>query len=57
MLRHLVEAKDLTLSEVAKQTGIAISTLSAILAKKRSLNLTHIQALAPYFNVRPAVFL
>jgi HTH-type transcriptional regulator / antitoxin HigA len=57
MLKHLLEAKDVTLSEVAQKTDIAVSTLSAILSKKRPLNLTHIKALAPYFGVRPAVFI
>jgi HTH-type transcriptional regulator/antitoxin HigA len=57
MLKHLIEAKNVTLSEVAAKTDIALSTLSAILAKKRVLNLTHIKALAPYFGVQPGVFI
>jgi HTH-type transcriptional regulator/antitoxin HigA len=57
MLQHLLEAREATLSEVADRTGIALSTLSAVLNNKRNLNLTHIQALAPYFGVEPAVFL
>ena len=57
MLRHLIEAREATLSEVAAATGIAVSTLSAVLAKKRKLNLAHIGVLAPYFGVRPGVLL
>jgi HTH-type transcriptional regulator / antitoxin HigA len=56
MLRHLTEARDATLSEVAQATGIALSSLSAILTGKRQLNRKHIQALARYFGVEPGVF-
>ena len=56
MLRHLIEAREATLSQVAQATGIAISTLSAILSKKRHLNRKHIETLAPYFGVEPGVF-
>jgi len=58
MLRHLIDARDATLSEVAKATGISLSTLSAILNKKgRKLNLEHVRVLAPYFGVEPGAFL
>ncbi len=61
MLRYLIDQREVTLSEVAQATGVAVSTLSDILnqkaARKRKLNLDHIQALAPYFGVEPAVFL
>jgi HTH-type transcriptional regulator/antitoxin HigA len=56
MLRHLMEARGATLSEVAEATGIALSTLSAIWTGKRQLNRKHIQALASYFGVEPGVF-
>jgi HTH-type transcriptional regulator / antitoxin HigA len=57
MLRHLVEAREATLSDVAEATGVALSTLSSVLKGKRKLNLDHIRRLAPYFGVKPAVFL
>ena len=57
MLRYLIEQRGVTLSRVAKATGIVVSTLSAILAGKRQLNLDHIRALAPYFGVEAEVFL
>jgi HTH-type transcriptional regulator/antitoxin HigA len=57
MLRHLIEARDVKLSEVAVATGIALSTLSSVLTGKRHLNRTHIEKLAPYFGVQPGVFL
>jgi HTH-type transcriptional regulator/antitoxin HigA len=57
MLRHLIEARELTLSHVAAKTGIAVSTLSSVLGGKRQLNRRHIETLAPYFHVAPGVFL
>jgi HTH-type transcriptional regulator / antitoxin HigA len=57
MLRHLIEAKDTTQAQVAAETGIAESTISAILAGKRGLNRKHIEVLARHFNVKPAVFM
>jgi HTH-type transcriptional regulator / antitoxin HigA len=57
MLRHLIEARGVTQAEVAEGAGIAESTISEILAGKRRLNRGHIEALARYFKVKPAVFL
>lgn len=56
ILRHLIEAKDVSQAEVAKATGIAVSTISEVLAGKRQLNRAHISKLAPYFNVGVGVF-
>jgi HTH-type transcriptional regulator / antitoxin HigA len=57
MLRHLIEMREVTQTEVADGAGIAESTISEILAGKRRLNRGHIEALARYFKVKPAVFL
>ncbi len=57
MLRHLIEAREATLSEVAAATGIAVSTLSSVLGGKRALNLGHIDKLAQFFGVARGVFL
>jgi len=56
MLRHLIEAKGVSQTEVSKATGIADSTISEILKGKRSLNRKHIGKLARYFHVSPDVF-
>ena len=56
MLRHLIEAKGVSQTEVSKATGIADSTISEVLKGKRSLNRNHIGKLAQYFNVSPDVF-
>jgi len=56
MLRHLIEAKGVSQTEVAEATGIADSTISEVLKGKRSLNRSHIGKLARYFSVSPEVF-
>jgi len=56
MLRHLIEAKEVSQTEISTATGIADSTISEILKGKRSLNRGHIGKLARYFNVSPGVF-
>lgn len=56
MLRHLLEAKGLTQAKVATESGIPRSTISEILAGKRTLNRHQIGALSRYFHVEPGVF-
>ncbi len=56
MLRHLIEAREVTLSELAATTDLAVSTISSVLNGKRHLNRRHIEKLAPYFGVSPGVF-
>jgi HTH-type transcriptional regulator / antitoxin HigA len=57
MLRHLVEANDLTQIRLAEETGIAMSTISDILRGKRKMKLSHIRAFAKRFGVKPGAFL
>ena len=57
MIRHYMEARDLTASDVARGAKIAVSTLSSVLNGKRKLTLDHIDRLATYFHVKRAVFL
>jgi HTH-type transcriptional regulator / antitoxin HigA len=57
MLRHLLEAREMTQGRLAADTGIAESTISAILSGKRGMNRTHITAMARYFKMSPAVFI
>lgn len=56
MLRHLIEAKGVSQTEVSDATGIAVSTISEVLQGKRTLNRGHIGKLAKYFSVSPHVF-
>jgi HTH-type transcriptional regulator/antitoxin HigA len=57
MLQYLIETHGVKQSDVAAGTGLTDSTVSEILAAKRKLNLKHIDALARFFKVEPAVFL
>ncbi len=56
ILRHLMEARGATQSEVAVEAGIARSTVSEILSGKRPISKSHIGKLAGYFCVPPEVF-
>ncbi len=56
VLRFLIEQKGITQAEVAKQAGIAESTISEVLAGKRMLNRSQIGKLARYFHVAPGAF-
>ena len=56
MLRHLIDAKGVSQTEVAKGTGIADSTISEVLKGKRFLSRGHIARLSRYFKVSADVF-
>jgi HTH-type transcriptional regulator / antitoxin HigA len=56
LLSHLIEAKGVTQSDVARATGVASSTLSEVLANRRSLSIANIKKLAAYFRVPTTVF-
>ncbi len=56
MLRFLMEQRAVKQVEVARATGIAESTVSAVLTGKRTLNRPQIGKLANYFHVSPGVF-
>ncbi len=51
MLKHLMESRDISQTELHKVTGIAVSTISEILKGKRRLARQHIAALSSYFRV------
>lgn len=56
LLRHLLEARGITPAELHRQTGVANSTLSAILAGKRGFAKDTISKLATYFKVGKGLF-
>jgi HTH-type transcriptional regulator / antitoxin HigA len=57
MLRYLIEAHRMTQAQAAAGSGLTDSTISEILAGKRRLSVKHIDSLARFFKVKPAVFL
>ena len=56
LFRFLIESKQVTQSRIAADTGIAESTISAILSGKRKLNRGQIGKLARYFHISTAAF-
>lgn len=56
MLRFLIESRGETQAAVATAAGIAESTISEVVAGKRTLNRSQIGKLAKYFHVEPGVF-
>ncbi|MHB1038166.1 MAG: helix-turn-helix domain-containing protein [Pirellulales bacterium] len=51
MLRHLMEAKGINQAQLSRQTGIAKSTISEVLAARRPFSRQMIRRLAGYFKV------
>jgi HTH-type transcriptional regulator / antitoxin HigA len=56
LLRHLLEARGITPSELHRQTGVANSTISAILAGKRGFAKDTINKLSAYFKMDKGLF-
>jgi HTH-type transcriptional regulator / antitoxin HigA len=57
LLQFLIDESGQTLSQVAAETGIQVSTLSEILHGKREMNVEHIRRLAARFCVEPGLFI
>ena len=57
VLRELMRSNDLTQPQLAKEVGIAQSTLSSVLTGARSLTKDQVVKLAKFFKVAPATFL
>ena len=55
MLRHLMEAKDVTQAQLHRDTGIAKSTISEVLAGKKPFSRQIIRKLADFFKVDVSV--
>jgi HTH-type transcriptional regulator/antitoxin HigA len=56
MLRHLLEAKGVTQTQLSQESGIAKSTISEVLAGKKPFSRQMIRKLAGYFKVDVSVF-
>jgi HTH-type transcriptional regulator / antitoxin HigA len=57
MLRFLIAQRGAKQQTVSQETGIANSTVTALLKGDRGLTRRHIETFARYFGVEPAVFL
>lgn len=57
LLQFLIDENNLTLSRLAAETNIKVSTLSEILHGRRELNVKHIASLAARFRVDPGLFI
>ena len=55
MLRHLMEAKGVTQAQLSKETGLAKSSISEVLAGKKPFSRRMIRKLADYFKVDVSV--
>ena len=55
MLRHLMEAKGVTQAQLSKDTGMAKSSISEVLAGKKPFSRQMIRRLADYFKVDASV--
>ena len=55
MLRHLMEAKGVTQAQLSKETGMAKSSVSEVLAGKKPFSRQMIRKLADYFKVDVSV--
>ncbi len=55
MLRHLVESKGVTQSQLSQEAGIAKSTISEVLAGKKPLSRQMIRKLSEYFKVDASI--
>ncbi|MGD9854864.1 MAG: helix-turn-helix domain-containing protein [Planctomycetaceae bacterium] len=57
MLQFLLDENGLSLSHLAAETGIKVSTLSGFLQGKQELNLRHVARLSARFRVEPGLFI
>lgn len=55
MLRHLMEAKGVTQAQLSKETGMAKSSVSEVLAGKKPFSRQMIRKLSDFFNVDVSV--
>jgi len=56
-MKFFIEDRNTSQRAVALGSGIAVSTMSEILAGRRRMNLEHMQKLAAFFKIDVGVFL
>jgi HTH-type transcriptional regulator/antitoxin HigA len=57
LLAFLLEENGLSQAQLARETGIAKSTISAVLAGRRALSLPHVTSLCQRFKLDAAAFI
>jgi HTH-type transcriptional regulator/antitoxin HigA len=57
MLEHLIEASGVTKAQIARDTGIAQSTLTNVIRGRRGISKVNAGRLAKYFHVAPTAFI
>jgi antitoxin component HigA of HigAB toxin-antitoxin module len=57
MLAMCLESKGVTQTELARATGIPVSTVSELLSHRREFNRSHIEKLCAYFALDPRAFI
>jgi HTH-type transcriptional regulator/antitoxin HigA len=57
MLAMSIESKGVTQTEVSRATGIPVSTISELIARKREFNRAHVEKLCGYFGLDPKAFI
>jgi HTH-type transcriptional regulator / antitoxin HigA len=57
LLAHLIDAREITQAELARQTGIPRSVITNILKERRKISQANIAKLAEYFHVSAAEFI
>lgn len=57
VLSFLIKSRDVTNATVARETGIARSLITDVLAGRRQISIANVGRLADYFDVSPDVFI
>jgi HTH-type transcriptional regulator / antitoxin HigA len=57
MLAAVMESREINQVQLAKETGIPVSTISELLSQRREFNVAHIEKLCPFFGLEPGAFI
>ncbi len=57
VLAHLIEAREISQTQLARDTGVSRQLITEILSGRRAISSTNIRKFADYFHVSPEVFL
>jgi HTH-type transcriptional regulator/antitoxin HigA len=57
VLAHLIEAKNISQAELARETGVSRQLITEVLAGRRAISSSNVRKFADFFRVEPQVFL